>query len=267
MRKVFRKYLRLYIANWSATIQYRGDFYLWGVAQSINPLVAMAIWYKISISTNIGFTPQEAFAYFITVIFLSNVIYGPDGFLFGQDILQGRFTQHLVKPYQAWLSYLTEALVMRSVVFLMFTPILVLLFLLAPTLFTGLVLTPVTLALFIVSACLGAGIFFTLDTFLATTAFWFEESHEIRRFKHVFEIIASGIFVPYAPMPETLQAWLSYLPFRYTLSAPVEIISGQALALSPLNLITIQIVWLTSLAILFRIAYRRGLKVYAIPTQ
>ena len=124
MHSSLRKYLHIFSAYWSSTVQYRGDFFMWGIAQSVTPLISLAIWYTVATTADIGLTPQQTLAYFVAVVFLNNIIHGPDGFLFGEDILQGKIVQHLMKPYQSWLSYLIRGLEIRFVFILIFLQVL-----------------------------------------------------------------------------------------------------------------------------------------------
>jgi len=261
------KYLRLLVAHWSTAFQYRGDFYAWGFATSMVPLMALALWYAIALSSSGPLTPAETLAYFIPVLFLNNIIHGPDGYLFGSDVLQGGYVQHMIKPYVIWIGYFLKGLAVRTVFSFIYVLPLLALLLFFPQVFAGLDLSPANSLLAVASVALGVGVYFTFEMLLACTAFWLEESHEIRRFRHVIGSLAAGILLPYTIMPDGMRTVLSYLPFRYMLSAPVEILSGQVAGMETGTLIGLQVVWFVVGALLLAVAWRAGERRYVMPTQ
>jgi ABC-2 type transport system permease protein len=75
--------------------------------------------------------------------------------------------------------------------------------------------------------------------------------------------LLGGILAPIDLFPEPIPTLSLYLPFRYTLSFPVEIIMGRLSAEQILFGFAWQSVWLLVFAALYWVLWRQGLKTYA----
>ena len=58
MRKYLKKISRVFIMEWSKSLQYRVDVVLWMLAEAAIPLVALAIWYAVA-KTNTSLSPTD----------------------------------------------------------------------------------------------------------------------------------------------------------------------------------------------------------------
>jgi ABC-2 type transport system permease protein len=122
---------------------------------------------------------------------------------------------------------------------------------------------PLLLALFPV-ALVGAW----LITFLAMSvigalAFWVESSGSL------FEVwlglfgVFSGYLVPLELFPRWLEATARFLPFRYMLGFPVEMVIGMTPRTAALRELAVQWVFVVALAAAARLAWRAGLRRFA----
>jgi ABC-2 type transport system permease protein len=74
--------------------------------------------------------------------------------------------------------------------------------------------------------------------------------------------LLGGMIVPVATFPEKIRILAGYLPYRYMLSFPIEVLSGK------LNLdqigkgFAVTGVWAIVFLLLIKFIWRRGLKVY-----
>ena len=72
-----------------------------------------------------------------------------------------------------------------------------------------------------------------------------------------------GMIVPVATFPETIRNIAGYLPYRYMLSFPIEVLSGRlSSAEIQFGFLTIS-VWAILFLFIISIIWKRGLRVYA----
>ncbi len=110
---------------------------------------------------------------------------------------------------------------------------------------------------------LAAAIAFLLDFVIGSLAFWVEDVRGLLRVRTLVGAFLAGQFVPLALFPPQFGPFLEAQPFRYTLSFPLEVLTG---GLSPAVLVRgfgWQIGYCLGLWVCYRLSWRYGLKHYA----
>ena len=146
-------------------------------------------------------------------------------------------------------------------------PILLLVIARFPQFFSPAIFEPRHLVLFLISLLLAALLAFVLDMHFGVLAFWLADATQLRRYKDILQQATSGILIPLAFLPATIKPIFAALPFRYIISAPAEILLGQAEGTAALHLLLIQATWTGVLLLTLTLLWRRGLKIYAVPGQ
>ena len=261
------KYARMLSLQWSVVLQYRTDAFLWLAAETAVPLIALAIWYAVAASAEQALSTSDVLFYYVAVIFIKLATDAWNGAFLARDILNGEIVKDLIRPLPVHWRFVSENIAEK--VFTITVPALVftLLFILFPAAFMQVEIQPTNALVFFCSLALAFVLSFVIDHIIGTFAFWLEDAHQIRRYKIMLESIATGILIPFAFMPPALATALSFLPFRYIVSAPAEILTGQPVGLSISTLLLIQLVWVTAATSLLVVLWHRGLKRYAIPGQ
>lgn len=267
MPSIFRKIGRVFLIQWSETIQYRGDILLWTLAEAMTPLVSLAIWYKVASSSHTAFTPQDALTYYIIIMFIRSFSNAWNGYTLAEQIQKGEIVRYLVRPLSVLWVHVAENITIKIVRLALPLLILAGLLIFYSHLFSPSIFVPGHIALFVISLILASILSFTTDIFFGLLAFWIEEAIQIRFIKDIFMEAASGVLIPFALMPAAARQILSLLPFRYIISAPAELLLGQAANADAGNLFAAQITWLAVTVVAVVYLWRRGLKVYAVPGQ
>lgn len=267
MRKFFKKILRLFAMEWSRVLEYRVDIIAWSLAEASIPLVSLALWYNVSLQSSSGLSPRDTLTYFLLVIFIKIFTDAWNGFFISWKILHGDIIKYLIRPIPMIWNDLVNNIVEKSLKLLIPLPVLLVLIIIFPHVFSPQIFIWSHWLLFVPSLLLAISLSFTLETCFGFLAFWLEEAQQIRAFKSILEIVASGIFIPFAVMPPTVKTVLSFLPFRYIVSAPAEILLGQASLIQSTQLLLNQLVWIFLLVILSHTLWQRGLQRYAVPGQ
>ena len=258
---------RLFGMQWSTALQYRSDALLWMAAEALIPIVAMAIWYTVAQEGTRGVSPQDVVTYYVVIIFVKLATDAWNGAFLARDILDGTVVKDLIRPLPVFWNHvaanLSEKALKLFIPLMLFAGVL----LLAPTTFSPALYEPRHMFLFSVSLFLAMVLAFSVEHVIGMIAFWLEDVHQIRRYKVMLESIATGILIPFAFMSELAVRIFSFLPFRYIISAPAEILTGQTVGLAASGLLMVQGVWVVASIGLALFVWHRGLARYAIPGQ
>jgi len=181
-----------------------------------------------------------------------------------RQILNGKFSNSLLKP----TSYLTEYLGSNigSNLFRLIVSI--------PAFGLGMYITnrlgfwiidfnPYLIFLGVLAVVLGFLINFFLGNIFALLAFYNKNMIGMRIFYYNIAALFSGEFVPFAALPMVALYAVQVLPFRYTLSFPIEILLGRMTNYDIGLGFVIGIVWLIALYILYSIFFKISIKKYA----
>lgn len=262
-----RKTLRLAAMEWSMMLQYRTDVLLWTAAEAVTPLITLAIWYRISQQTSSALTSQETITYFLGVVFLTIVTGAWGGFFLANDILTGKIVQYLIRPLSIFWHHIEQNILEKILKLFIPLPVVILCLYFFPEWFSPKIFIPSHILLFIPSVLLAIVLAFVLDIALGTLAFWLENANQIRGYRYMLETVMSGKLIPYTALPAAVFTAFSWFPFRYIISAPLEILLGQAEGSQAWKLLGYQSAWLLALLLILIILWKKGLKRYAIPGQ
>jgi ABC-2 type transport system permease protein len=124
-------------------------------------------------------------------------------------------------------------------------------------------LDPLSLFLFTVSLVGAWSILFLMQYTVGLTGFWITRSLSINDAWFFTYSLASGYLVPLDLFPNSVRDVLAVLPFRYTMSFPVEVLMGRLATPVILRDIAVQWLWAIALYALCRWVWRRGLRQYS----
>lgn len=267
MSKYLRKIARMFYINWSNILQFRGDIFLWTLTEAITPLIALAIWFTVTSHTQTAISPRDTLTYYVLSILVITATNAWTSHFLTQQILDGELVKYLVRPISVFWEHITDNIDVKIMRLVLPVPAAVAVFWLLPEWFSPSIYAPSRIALAITSVLLGATIAFVADSLLATFAFWIEDAHQIIGYHYLLWTISSGVLIPYIFLPETIKTILSFLPYRYIVSAPIEILITSSSTTPATTLIAIQVAWIIGLTLVLKVLWQRGLKRYAIPGQ
>lgn len=177
----------------------------------------------------------------------------------GGDILQGRFSIKLLRPYSVWLSYFLEevgySLSGNMVTFITILSIAIIgkQYLIIPADFF-------TWILFSISVLLGWILTIMFEYFLGWMAFFVKNNMGVGNLFKEIAVIFSGRLVPLNVI--SFLSSLIFLPFAGTFFIPMQIYLGNYNHTDSLYYICIQLFWCLSFYILAKFLYFKGLKHY-----
>lgn len=253
--------------TWGQLLAYRADVLIWTFVEAMTPLVTLAIWFSVAASGQFVFTQQETLTYYILIFFVRSTTRSWVSFFLAQEILTGEIVKYLVRPISVFWEHIADNLTVKLLRLLPPTILLGLALWQVPHVFAPEIFDPQRMLYFILSLMLAMVLSFVFDAIFATLAFWIEDSFQISAFQMIFQEFATGIMIPFAVMPSWLFATLGWLPFRYMVSAPIEILMGQAVNTTVASLLTIQAAWIAVSLGMLSVLWRAGLRQYTVPGQ
>lgn len=254
--------------NIAVTLQYRGDFALMQIGNTVIPMISLLVWQAV-LATGVPLPVSGRYlvAYFLLVGLLEMLTASWSAFFMAERIRDGALNHWLVRPTSPHWYEVANNLGEKIVKLVLLVPVLVVLGL-ALSIFApaGLDLVlptdPVNWLLFGVAVIIAAAIRFALDVAVGSLAFWFEDVQGFLRAIAVIIPVLSGGVVPLALMPETLQAVTVIQPFRFVISFPLEVLLGAETASAGGGFLG-QLGWLVIFTAGAVLVWRAGLRSYS----
>lgn len=258
MRKLLA-YIRLATID---SIFYRGDMILWAVGLLIQPVVYLLVWLAvISAGGKPPLSRDEFIQYYLAILLIrtwANV--WASGFI-SADIRLGRLSPFLLRPAPYIFYQLGNNIggkVIKSAAMLI--AVILLLFLFSARIPS---LNVVELIAFLASWFIAGTILFFIDISIGIISFWTNDSTSVDELTDAIGAIFSGQIVPLVIFPPLMQSISTLLPFRYTLSFPIEILQNKLTAQGLAIGIGFEIFWLSAFILLYKFLWKYGVKRYS----
>jgi len=258
MLKIFQ---RLWQVNWAEQWQYRADLLMYLMYWLVSPIIYLAVWTSIANakgSVN-GFTANDFATYYMTLLIVDQITSNIVIHTFAYKIQDGTLAGELIRPIHPMLTNaLVNNIAFKMLTILGFIPIWIILFFLFKPDYSGATLVGVLLA--IPMMLMGFLIGYLLTATITSLAFWTTRVYSIHEFYFALTLLFSGQFVPLTLMPKIVQNIAQYLPFRFQLYHPIQLILGK---LSTTQIIQGYIaagIWLLVAMTLFNWVWRKGVK-------
>lgn len=241
-------------------VAYRAELTIW-VLTSILPLIMLAMWNAVVQDRTVaGYGSAEMATYFVATLVCRQLTGAWLIWELTHEIRTGRLSAQLLRPlhplflHAVWM---TVAMPFRMVAL---SPVLVLLALWRPEVFS--LPDPLTAAVFLVSISLAWALNFLIQASFGLLSFWVDKSEGLFGVWLSVYTVLSGYIAPLAFFPDSLQPVLRWLPFRSMLAVPVELIGGFLDPAEALDDLAIQLGWVLVFAALTSVLWRRGLVRY-----
>jgi len=257
--RVYLVYLRTTLA---LQLQYRAELAIWMLNRIVEPTVYLVVWRTVAASRGGvgGYDAADFAAYFITLMVVNQLTFTWIIHEFEWRIRSGELSSMLLKPVHPIHGDIADNLGYKVLTLVILVPAAVLLSVLFHPAFE---FRAATLALSAGALVVAYLIRFFVDWAFALSAFWTTRTSAINQIYFLLLLFCSGRLAPLELFPRWLERITWYLPFRWTVSFPVELALGR---LSP-ELIAagfrMQALWLALGLLLLRAMWRLGVRKYA----
>lgn len=205
------------------TVAYRAEFLVWILTTTL-PLVMLGLWSSVARETPFrGYSSDTFVAYYLSTLIVRNLTGSWVAWQVSEEIRTGTMSMRLLRPVHPFVAYAAShlaAIPFRTVVAL---PIALILLLSSGA--SALTSEPVQVALVAPSIALAWLINFNLIFAIGAVAFFATKTMALMNLYFGLFSLFSGYLLPIPLLPRAL-GWLAeWLPFRYGLSAPIELMT------------------------------------------
>ena len=256
-----RAALALVAHTWAAWFQYRGFFFLLAFGWMTQPLIFLFVWSSAAAFGAIGgYARGDFVAYYLVLIVVNQLTFAQTNWTVGDLIRDGTMNTILLRPI-APIVDTVAAETAGKVVFLSFAvPVAGLLLLVLSPADVRLPGDPI---LFVITLLAAWALRFLWGYWLALTAFWSTRSNALVLMQDALVFVFAGQVAPTALLPGGLRTAAEWLPFRYMLGFPVEVLLGRVPEGAPARGLILQIAWLTVAGVLAYSFWRLGVRRHA----
>ena len=256
-----KKFLAEFRASWNLIIEYRLMLVIW-MLTIVLPLIMLAVWLSIAEKGPVqGYSRSTFISYYLAALVVRNMT----GMWFiwemDSEMRLGALSFRLLKPMDPLVHYLAYACSSKPLRVLILGPAAFAALFFLPGLTWN--LAPLNLFLFVISLAGALMILFLMQYTIGLTGFWITRSLSVNDAWFFLYSLASGYLIPLELFPPVIREFLWFLPFRYTMSFPVELLMGRLSLGAILQGIAIQWLWVAVVFALNRWVWRRGLRHYS----
>jgi ABC-2 type transport system permease protein len=240
----------------AAMFEYRASLVIWMIV-NVMPLVMLAVWFSLTECGPIaGYTQSDFVSYYLLLALVRQmtnvwVIWELDS-----DIRHGDLSIKLLHPLNPLHDYIETNLADKVFRIVVLIPLALLAWWIFPTIHYE--ATPSSLFLFLVALAAAWFLRFMSQYIIGLLAFWASDTMVLNDIWFALSEMLGGMIAPLALFPGPVAAVANFLPFRFMMSFPVEILSGR---LTPGGLAggwATLIAWVVVTISLYRWVWRRG---------
>jgi ABC-2 type transport system permease protein len=246
IRATLRALPTLLRVGMAETLAYRAEFLIWMLTTTL-PLVMLGLWTSVAAEAPFRqWSEGDFIAYYLAALIVRNLTGSWVVWQINDEVRRGVMSMRLLRPVHPFVAYAAthvSAIPLRGLVALPVTAIL-----LATTARGSITHDPVHLLLLIPSLAAAWCLTFAFLFGLGCLAFFFDKA-------------MSAMDIPLPLLPEWMRDAAPWTPFRYMLSAPIEIFLGRELSLDAvLALVGAQVAWAVGILALALLVWRAGVR-------
>ncbi|HEY8210742.1 MAG TPA: ABC-2 family transporter protein [Myxococcaceae bacterium] len=246
--------------GFAEAVAYRAEMLVWMLSTTM-PLVMLSLWSAVAKDAPVGRFGQAEFTTYYLLMFIVRQLTGAwAAWQMNHEVRTGALSQRLLRPISPIASYAMEnlaALPLRSMVAVPMAAIA--LFVVGPsTLAPGKFWALVPLAL-----AGGWTITFLFNIAIGALSLYTESSLKIMEIYFTLFAVFSGYLIPVELFPGWLHGAVEWLPFRFQVGLPVELVTNAHSWDEALRLVGIQWAWVVAMAVGTGLLWKNGLKRYA----
>lgn len=256
-----RKFLAEFRACWNLVIEYRLQVFIW-ILTIVLPLIMLAVWLSVAEGGPVaGYDRNRFIAYYLAALIVRNMT--GMWFIWDMDseMRLGALSFRLLKPMNPIVHYMAMAVSSRPIRLLILVPMSIAAVSWIPEL--NWATDFASLLLFVASLAGAWMILFLMQYTIGLTGFWITRTIGLNDAWFFTYSLTSGYLVPLDLFPPVVREVLAYLPFRYTMSFPVEILTGRVAGVAILQGIAMQWIWAAAIYVVYQWVWKRGLRRYS----
>jgi ABC-2 type transport system permease protein len=240
------------------TVAYRAEFLVWILTTTL-PLVMLGLWSSVAAEAPFrGYTSASFTAYYLSTLIVRNLTGSWVAWQISEEIRMGAMSMRLLRPLHPFVAFASShlaAVPFRTVVAM---PIAVILLLSSGA--TALTSEPLQLVLIAPSLILAWLITFNVMFMIGAIGFFVTKTMALLNMYFGLFSLFSGYLLPIDLLPWTLRKLAEVMPFRFMLSAPVELMTVRLDVEQVTAILGGQLAWALITLLLSLAVWDRGIK-------
>ena len=257
-RRTLRALPTLWRIGVAETLAYRAEFLVW-ILTTTQPLIMLGLWTSVAREGAFAeYSSAQFVAYFLATLIVRQLTGNWVAWQISEEVRSGAMAMRLLRPVHPFFAYAVShaaAIPFRSIIAL---PVAVIL--LASSGGGALTTDPARLALVVPSIALAWLITFALMFAIGALAFFLTQTMAIANLYFGLFSLFSGYLMPLELLPRPIAAVAAWLPFRFMLSAPVELMTRPHTGAELADLMGGQLAWTAILLTVALMLWRAGVK-------
>ena len=251
------------VMNVMMTLEYRAAFFVYMINTVATPLISLLVWLAVAEQgVRLPYGRSQFVTYYVLLSVVSMLTSTWLGEYVAENIRLGGLSPLLLRPAPFLPHYIGNNIGEKVIKFPLLLPLVAIVALLFRT-DLRLPSDPRLWLLFAFSLPLAAAIAFLLDVVIGSLAFWIEDVRGLLRVRTLVGAFLAGQYVPLALFPPRFAGFLDVQPFRYTLSFPLEVLTGSLPSEALIRGFAWQITYCGGLWACYRLLWHYGLRRYA----
>jgi ABC-2 type transport system permease protein len=239
------------------SLAYRAEFLVW-ILTTTQPLIMLGLWTSVArLQPFAHYSSADFVAYFLAALIVRQLTGNWVAWQISEDVRSGAMAMRLLRPIHPFFAYAAShaaAIPFRSIIAL---PVAVILLISSGS--GALTTDPVRLALIVPSIALAWLITFALMFTIGALAFFLTQTMAIANLYFALYSLFSGYLMPLELLGPVARV-ARWLPFRFMLSAPVELMTRPLHPDDVARLLAGQAAWAAITLATALIVWRRGVR-------
>ena len=240
------------------TVAYRAEFIVW-ILTTTQPLIMMSLWASVAKDGDYeGYSPSKFVGYYLATLLVRQLTGNWVAWQMMEEIRLGTMAMRLLRPIHPFITYTAShlaALPFRSIVAL---PLVVVLLVTSGR--NALTHDPLQLAVLPLAIAMAWLITFAILFAIGSLAFFLTQTMAISTVYFGLFSLFSGYLLPLDLLPSPIARVAAWLPFRFTLSVPVELLTHGLDHGQVARLLGSQLAWTVALVVGALALWRAGVR-------
>ena len=251
----------LFKVGFAEAVAYRAEFLVWMLSTTM-PLIMLALWSAVAREAPVGrFREKEFVAYFLATFIVRQLTGSWAAWQMNYEIRQGTLTMRLLRPSHPMITYAVENIAAQPLRLVVALPMA------AVALWAvgvgQLPRDPVLWAVWCAAMLGGWLISFFASFAIGCLAFFIESSIKVMEAWLALFFVFSGYLMPVELFPPAVRLITDWLPFRYQIGLPVELMTSAHGRAAALVLLGRQWVFVAAMLAAAMLLWRKGLERFA----
>ncbi|NVJ17782.1 ABC-2 family transporter protein [Myxococcus sp. AM010] len=260
-RTTLRAFPTLLRVGFAEAVAYRAEMLIW-VLSTTMPLVNMVLWMAVSREAPVGrFGEADFISYFLATFAVRQLATSWAAWLINWEVKQGTLAMRLLRPISPLWAYAVESIAAFPMRLMVAVPVILL-----SVALVGQKAVPQHAwqwGFFVLAVIGGWAVAFLANVAIGALCFFLESSQKVLEVWLVLFFVCSGYMYPVELLPPTLRTLIDWLPFRYQIGVPVELLTADYGWEESLRLLGAQWAWVAVLGALAAVTWKQGVRRFA----